>query len=126
MKSKTTIGTWLHRTRRILATGCLGVLAMLIGYKVIYGANGTVEWRSKRAQYLQLQHDIEQANTEHQALEQRVLKLQNDADTIVKEAREKLGYVRPGEVVLVLPQPKDEVRNSSVAQTTPAPNPADK
>jgi cell division protein FtsB len=126
LEATSNIGIWLHRMRRILATVCIGVLALMIGYKVVYGANGTVEWRGKRAEYLQLQHDIEQANAEHQALEERVRKLQSDSDTIVQEAREKLGYVRPGEVVLVQPQPKADVRTGAVAQAIPSPNLAGK
>jgi len=126
METKNKLSTWLHRMRRILATACLGVLAMMIGYKVVYGANGTVEWRGKRAEYQRLQHDIEQANAEHQALEERVRKLQSDRNTLVKEAREKLGYVMPGEVVLVQPQPKADLRSTAVAQTIPSPSPAGK
>jgi len=117
------IAVWLRRMRRVLATVCVGLLALLIGYKVVYGANGTIEWRGKRAEYQQLQHDINQANAEHQALEERVRKLQSDRNTIVKEARERLGYVMPGEVVLVQPQPKSDVRSSSVAQAIPSPAP---
>jgi cell division protein FtsB len=113
------VASWLHRMRRILATACLGVLAVTIGYKVVYGANGTVEWRAKRAEYQRLQQEIEQSIAEHQALENRVRKLQGDRNTLVKEAREKLGYVMPGEVVLVQPQPKADVRNTSVAQAVP-------
>ncbi len=126
MEPQSKVGIWLHRMRRVLATACIGILAVMIGYKVVYGANGTVEWRAKRAEYQRLQHDIEQSNAEHQALEDRVRKLQSDNDTIVKEAREKLGYVRPGEVVLVQPQPKADVRSSSVAQAIPSPNPPGK
>ncbi len=126
MEATNKVGTWLHRMRRILATTCIGVLAVVIGFKVVYGANGTVEWQGKRAQYQQLQHDIDQANAAHQTLEDRVRKLQSDSDTIVKEAREKLGYVRSGEVVLVQPQPKTDVRNSSVAQAIPSSNPSGK
>ncbi len=109
--------------RRILATLCIAMLAVLIGYKVVLGANGTVEWRAKRAEYQRLQQEIEKASTEHQELEQRVKKLQSDPDTIVKEAREKLGFVLPGEVVLVQPQPKPDVRTaSSVAENVPVPS----
>jgi cell division protein FtsB len=113
--------------RRILATLCVGVLAVLIGYKVVFGANGTVEWRAKRAQYQRLQHEIDIDNQVHQELQTRVVKLQSDRDTIIKEAREKLGYVMPGEVVLVQPQPKPDVRTStSVAQSLPAASPKNK
>jgi len=124
MERKSTPNTWLYRTRRILATLCIGVLAVLIGYKVVFGANGTVEWRAKRAEFLRLQQEIDKAAIEHQELETRVKKLQSDPNTIIKEAREKLGFVMPGEVVLVQPQPKTDARNSgAVAENLVAPSP---
>jgi cell division protein FtsB len=110
--------------RRILATLCLGVLAVLIGYKIVFGANGTVEWRAKRAEYQRLQREIDAEGQVHDALETRVKKLQTDRETIIREAREKLGYLMPGEVVLVQPQPKTDPRtNTSVAQNLPETNP---
>ena len=124
MSSVGKVGCWFYHMRRILATLCIGVLAALIAYKVVFGANGTVEWRSKRAEYQKVQHEIEVDNQVHQDLQTRVRKLQSDRDTIIKEAREKLGYVMPGEVVLVQPQPKPDVRTStSVAEKLPEPNP---
>jgi cell division protein FtsB len=116
-------GNWLRRTGRVFATICIGLLAAFIGYKVVFGANGTVEWRAKRIEYQQLQQDIEKATLHHAALETRVKKLQRDPDTIVQEAREKLGYVMPGEVVLVRPRPRLEVRNTAVADPFPVPAP---
>jgi cell division protein FtsB len=115
---------WFYQMRRVVATLFIGVLAVLIGYKVVVGANGTMEWRAKRAEYQRLQQEIDRAKTEHQELQDRVKKLQSDPNTIVKEAREKLGYVMPGEIVLVQPPPKADVRNSSaVAQNLPDPGP---
>lgn len=117
MHSDATAKGWFYQMRRIGATLCIGVLAVLIGYKVIVGANGTMEWRAKRAEYQRLQQEIDKARLEHEELENRVKKLQSDPNTIVREAREKLGYVMPGEVVLVQPQSKADVRSSSaVAQ----------
>jgi len=96
---------------------------VLIGHKAVVGANGTMEWRAKRAEYQRLQQEIDKATLEHQELENRVKKLQSDPNTIVKEAREKLGYVMPGEVVLVRPQRKMDVRTASaVAENLPAAN----
>ena len=115
---------WFFAMRRVLATLCIGVLAVLIGYKVVVGANGTMEWRAKRVEYLRLQQEIDKATLEHQELEIRVKKLQSDPNTIVKEAREKLGLVMPGEVVLVRPQPKMDVRTASaVAENLSASTP---
>lgn len=115
-----TIGNWFYHARRILVTLCIGLLAVLIGYKVVFGANGTVEWRAKRAEYQRFQREIEKSTIEHQDLEERVKKLQTDRNTIVKEAREKLGYVMPGDIVLTQPQAKADVRTSSVAENLPA------
>jgi len=127
ISSAGTIARWFYRMRRILATLCIGVLAVLIGYKVVFGSNGTVEWRAKRAEYQRLKHEIEADNEVHEALETRVKKLQGDRDTIVKEAREKLGYVMPGEVVLVQPQAKPDVRTSTaVAENLPETSPKKK
>ncbi len=106
--------------RHVVATLCIGVLAVLIGYKVVVGANGTMEWRAKRAEYQRLQQEIDKARLEHLELEDHVRKLQSDPDTIVKEAREKLGYVMPGEVVLKQPQARFDSRTSPVvAQNLP-------
>ena len=113
---------WFYHARRILATLCIGVLAVLIGYKVVFGANGTIDWRAKRAEYQRLRQEIEESTLEHQDLEERVKKLQTDSNAIVKEAREKLGYVMPGEVILV-PPPKADVRSSSVAENILAASP---
>jgi cell division protein FtsB len=123
MEWKSTTTSWFYHTRRILATLCIGVITVLIGYKVVFGANGTMEWRAKRAEFQRLQSEIDKAALDHQALEIRVKKLQSDPNTIIKEAREKLGFVMPGEVVLVQPQPKVDVRNTSaVAENLPATN----
>ena len=127
MSTVGTVGRWFYHMRRILATLCLGVLAVLIAYKVVFGANGTVEWRAKRAEYQKIRHEMEIDTQVHQELQTRVRKLQSDRDTVIREAREKLGYVMPGEVVLVQPQPKSDLRtNTSIAGKLPVGNPRTK
>jgi cell division protein FtsB len=126
MNGQGRIANWLRQASRALVLVCLGLLAVLIGYKVVFGSNGTMEWRSKRLEYQQLQQKIDEANAQHLELENRVRKLQSDRNTIIKEAREKLGYVMPGEVVLVQPQPKAEIRNSALADAAPSQIPARK
>ena len=116
----------LRQAGRGFALVCIGLLAVLIGYKVVFGANGTMEWRAKRTEYQRLQQEIDRASAEHLELENRVRKLQTDHNTIIKEAREKLGYVMPGEVVLVQPQPKADLRNSALADVVPSQAPAKK
>ena len=85
------LSSWLRQTGRIMATVCIGLLAVMIGYKVVFGANGTVEWRAKRAQYQQLQLDIQKATTEHQELEnsrqEAAERSQHDRERSAREAR---------------------------------------
>jgi len=126
MEQPSKLALWLGRAGRFVAFVGLACLVVLVGYKVVFGANGTVEWRAKRAEYQRLQNEIVKANQQHQELEDRVKKLQRDPNAIVKEARERLGYVMPGEVILVQPQRKAEVRSSSMAESIPAPAPSSK
>ena len=92
---------WLYGMRRVLATVCFALLAVFLGYKVVVGANGMKVWQAKRAETQRLQQDIDRMRAEQEALQHRVDGLQRgDSTMIEKEAREQLGYVKPGEVVL--------------------------
>jgi cell division protein FtsB len=108
-------GKWLYRMRRVLATLCIGLLAALIGYKVVFGANGMKVWEGKRAEVQALQQEIEHKKAEHEELDRHVQALQRgDPSVIEKEAREQLGYVKPGEVVLF------ERRSKPLPSTAPS------
>ena len=105
-------GGWLYAMRRVLATVCIGVLAVFLGYKVIFGANGMKIWQAKRAEYDKLRVQIDEEGDKHEQLRHHVEALQRgDPSAIEKEAREQLGYVRRGETVLY------------EQQARPAPNP---
>jgi len=107
-------GKWLYRMRRVMATICIAVLAGHIGYKVVFGANGMKVWQSKRAEVQALEQDIGRIKFEHGQLDYRVQALQRgDPSVIEKEAREQLGLVKPGEVVLF------EQRSKPAARQTP-------
>ena len=93
----------LYGARRRLAT--LGVV-LLTGWlflHVMFGANGMVVYRTKRAEYRKLQTDIEQLQKDNEQYSQQIKALQTDPKAIEKEAREQLHYTRPGEVVYVNP-----------------------
>ena len=111
---------WFYRTRRVLATLCIGVLAVFIAYKVIFGANGMKVYQGKRAEAVRLQQQIDDEKIKNEQLQHRVDGLQREEPSAIeKEAREQLGYVKPGEIVLVEPQPKpDTKRAPTVAENT--------
>jgi len=70
-------------------------------------------WQQKRAEDRQLQIEIQNLEKENSQLRLQVERLKNDPDAIEHEAREKLHYAKPGEVIYTLPAP-------SLAQPTGA------
>jgi cell division protein FtsB len=97
--------TWLYNSRRRLATSGVALLAVWLFLHVMFGANGMVVYRQKRAEYQSLRHEIDGLQKENDHYTGQINALQTDFKTIEKEAREQLHYVRPGEVVYVAPTP---------------------
>ncbi len=96
----------LSRLRRKLATAGVGVLAILLAFHIIFGANGIVVYQKKRSEYRALQKEVEQLQKDNQALADQIRALKSDPRAIEREAREQLRYARPGEVIYLLPQPR--------------------
>ena len=78
----------------------VALLAVVLGYYVVDGHNGLSVYRQKRIENRDLAQQIEQLNQENARLKDHVDRLNNDPDAIEHEAREKLHYSRPGEVIL--------------------------
>jgi cell division protein FtsB len=98
----------LYRARRRLATGGVILLTVWLFLHVMFGANGMVVYRSKRAEYRNLQTEIDRLQQENNQYTRQIKALQNDPQAIEKEAREQLHYTRPGEYVYVPPSPKPD------------------
>lgn len=81
----------------------VGLLACVLGYHVIFGANGVMVYRQKQKEYRQLQDQNRTLQQQNEALEQQIKSLKSDPQAIEKEAREQLHYARPGEVVYTVP-----------------------
>jgi cell division protein FtsB len=103
----------LHAERRRLATAGVALLAAWLFLHVMFGANGMVVYRSKRAERQKLQAEIDKLQKENDLYMQQIHSLQNDPKAIEKEAREQLHYARPGEVVYVAPQPEQPANNAA-------------
>ena len=86
----------------------VALAALLMGH-VVNGKNGVTAWRHKRAADRQLQQEIQQLQQENAQLRQHVDQLKSDPDAIEHEAREKLHYAKPNEVIVAMPPPpKDQ------------------
>jgi cell division protein FtsB len=103
----------LHRERRRLATAGVVLLTAWLFLHVMFGANGMVIYRSKRAERQRLQAEIVRLQKENDFYTQQIKALQTDPKAIEKEAREQLHYTRPGEVIYVAPPPPRPPANNA-------------
>jgi cell division protein FtsB len=94
---------WTLRVWRPAGTVVAIGLAGLLMWHVINGKNGLQVWQQKRVEDHQLQEEIKDLQQENAQLRDRIERLKSDPDAIEHEAREKLHYAKPGEVIYTLP-----------------------
>lgn len=95
---------WPVIGRRRAATVAAGLLALGVGYHVIFGANGLTVYEQKRHETQMLDQQMQKLQHENELLEGHVDRLGRDPGAIEQEAREQLHYTRPGEVIYTLPE----------------------
>src|SRR5271167_2484681 len=88
---------------RKVATGAAALLALAMGYHVIFGQNGLTAYQQKRQDAQSLDRQLHSLQREKGLLKGHVDRLQNDPNAIEHQAREELHYTRPGEVIYTLP-----------------------
>ncbi len=94
---------WAARAWRPAGTGLAVLLALMIGWHVVNGKHGLSVWQQKRVEDKQIQQEGKTLQQENDRLRARVARLKTDPDAIEREAREKLHYAMPGEVINALP-----------------------
>ena len=98
---------WGLRMWRPAGTGVMVALALLLGWHVFNGKHGLSSWQQNRTQEKSLHKEIDDLQQENSRLAIRVEKLKSDPNAIEHEAREKLHYAKPGEVIVDLPAEKN-------------------
>ena len=99
------LATRVYALRRRIATVAVTLLAASLFVHVMFGANGMVVYKQKRAEYVALRKKMVQVEQENDRYTQQIQGLKSDQKSIEKEAREQLGYAKPGEYVYVPPAP---------------------
>jgi cell division protein FtsB len=95
----------VYSLRRRIATVVVTLIATLLFVHVVFGANGMVIYKQKRAEYESLQKQIDGVQQENERYTHLIQGMKSDVKAIEKEAREQLGYAKPGEYVYVPPTP---------------------
>jgi len=93
----------LSLERRKLATVAAAALALGMAYHVVFGANGLTVYEQKRQDTQRLNVQMQELQRENDLLTGHVNRLESDPNAIEHQAREELGYTRPGEVIYDLP-----------------------
>jgi cell division protein FtsB len=96
------VAGFLYRVRRRIATGLAILMALFFGYHVMVGRNGVNIYEQKRVEDRELRHEIDALEQENARMKEHVDHLKSDPDAIEREARERLHYARPGEVIYTL------------------------
>jgi cell division protein FtsB len=99
---KSRVVSSVYRVRRRIATGLAVVLAVFFGFHVMFGRNGLNVYEAKRTEDRSLHQQIDTLQQENDRLKDHVDRLASDPDAIEHEAREKLHYARPDEVIWTL------------------------
>lgn len=94
---------WAERLWWPAGTLLAVLLALLVTWHVVNGKDGLSAWQKKRAEERHYQQEIDDLQKENAQLHDRIQHLQTDPDAIEHEAREKLHYAKPGEVIYTLP-----------------------
>jgi cell division protein FtsB len=89
----------VYRMRRRIATGGVVLGALFFGYHAFFGVNGVNSYQQKRTEGRAIEKRIADLQQQNAKLQQQVNELKTDPDAIEHEARERLHYARPGEVI---------------------------
>jgi cell division protein FtsB len=100
---------------RKVATGAAALLALAMGYHVIFGQNGLTAYQQKRQDTQSLDRQLHMLQRENEQLKGHVERLQNDPNAIEHQAREELHYTRPGEVIYTLPASPSDASTQPVS-----------
>jgi cell division protein FtsB len=117
---------WVERTRPVWSwlalewhrLGTVAAVLLIAGLLLhaMFGANGMVIYRQKRAEMKALQSELDRLEKENRQYVDQIKSLKSDPAAIEKEAREQLHYARRGEVVYVAPVPPPKAPTGSAKQ----------
>lgn len=85
-------------------------ITLVLIVDALVGEKGLMQSMNARRQYRQLQTSLEELKRENAALREEMRRLNEDPATIESLARQDLGLIRPGEVVFILKDLKDDTK----------------
>jgi len=87
-----------------IAVAVFGLLTIAILLLAVFDEKGTLQVHAKASKLSAIESEIRKLDSENQQLTTEIKALRTDPTAIEKLAREELKLVKPGEVVLVIPE----------------------
>jgi cell division protein FtsB len=87
-----------------IAIGVFGLLTVAMLLLAVFDERGALAVREKRLEKEQLQREIDKANEENERYRLEIWNLQHNPNYIERRAREEFKLVKPGEIILDLPE----------------------
>jgi cell division protein FtsB len=113
--NETTKGPQLSRALYVLVV--VGIVALALDG--VFGPHGLIVTYRMKLQARQAQQNIQKLNEQNQQLANQVRSLKSDPTAIEHIAREKMGLVKPGDLVFKLPPKPPNPANSAAPQQAP-------
>jgi len=85
-------------------------VTLILVIDALIGEKGLMQSMNARRQYRQLQGSLEALKRDNATLREEMRRLNEDPAAIESLAREDLGLIRPGEVVFILKDLKDDTK----------------
>ncbi len=76
---------------------------------LLMGDRGTEAWKRAQSDARALKEQVAQLEAENAAIEARIENAENNSFELEKDARERMGLVKPDEIVFLLPAPPPKV-----------------
>jgi cell division protein FtsB len=87
-----------------IAVGVFGLLTVAMLLLAVINDKGAIQVHAQAKKLEALQAEVSKLSAENSALSSEIQKLRTDPTTIEKFAREELKLVKPGEVVIQIPE----------------------
>lgn len=110
LKKKGSKANSTFRRNLVLVFG--GFILFVLVFPMVFGEMGFLQYVEMQKNRQNMEFEIERLKLENEKLEEKISGLRSDPETIERVARERLGLVRPGEVVFQLKGSGEKPRDS--------------
>jgi cell division protein FtsB len=116
---------WKDARFRRAALLALVLIAIALTVHEVFGDRGFLAVRRRRQELQMLQEQVQKLQQENQKLEEQIKALKSDPKAIEMLAREQMKLAKPGELIYVLPENREQGTGDKGPRSLTAPPPTE-